>query len=67
MKSVCVYCGSSPGNRPEYAEAARALGKALVENDMSLVYGGGKVGLMGIIADACWNTAAAPSASSRTH
>ncbi len=52
MKSVCVYCGSSPGNRPEYAEAARALGKALVENDMSLVYGGGKVGLMGIVADA---------------
>ncbi|QYY32508.1 TIGR00730 family Rossman fold protein [Cupriavidus pinatubonensis] len=52
MKSVCVYCGSSPGNRPEYADAARALGKALVENGMSLVYGGGKVGLMGIVADA---------------
>ncbi|CAG9165339.1 Putative cytokinin riboside 5'-monophosphate phosphoribohydrolase [Cupriavidus laharis] len=52
MKSVCVYCGSSPGNRPEYAQAARALGKALVENDMSLVYGGGKVGLMGVVADA---------------
>jgi len=52
VKSVCVYCGSSPGNRPEYAQAARALGKALVENDMSLVYGGGKVGLMGIVADA---------------
>ena len=52
MKSVCVYCGSSPGNRPEYARAARALGKALVENGMSLVYGGGKVGLMGMVADA---------------
>lgn len=52
MKSVCVYCGSSPGNRPEYAQTARALGKALVENGMSLVYGGGKVGLMGIVADA---------------
>ncbi|CAG2142932.1 Putative cytokinin riboside 5'-monophosphate phosphoribohydrolase [Cupriavidus yeoncheonensis] len=52
MKSVCVYCGSSPGHRPEYAQAARALGKALVENDMSLVYGGGKVGLMGMVADA---------------
>ncbi|WP_011297121.1 TIGR00730 family Rossman fold protein [Cupriavidus necator] len=52
MKSVCVYCGSSPGNRPEYADAACALGKALVENGMSLVYGGGKVGLMGIVADA---------------
>jgi uncharacterized protein (TIGR00730 family) len=47
-----VYCGSSPGNRPEYAQAARALGKALVENNLSLVYGGGKVGLMGIVADA---------------
>jgi uncharacterized protein (TIGR00730 family) len=52
VKSVCVYCGSSPGNRPEYAQAARALGKALVDNGMSLVYGGGKVGLMGVVADA---------------
>jgi len=52
MKSVCVYCGSSPGHRPEYAEGARLLGKTLAESGLTLVYGGGKVGLMGIVADA---------------
>ncbi|WP_420992720.1 TIGR00730 family Rossman fold protein [Cupriavidus sp. 30B13] len=52
MKSVCIYCGSSPGNRPEYAEAARAMGKLLAERGLALVYGGGKVGLMGTVADA---------------
>ncbi|SPA39912.1 conserved hypothetical protein [Cupriavidus taiwanensis] len=52
MKSVCVYCGSSPGNRPEYAEGARLLGRTLAESELTLVYGGGKVGLMGIVADA---------------
>ncbi|MBP0637608.1 TIGR00730 family Rossman fold protein [Cupriavidus sp. AcVe19-6a] len=52
MKSVCVYCGSSPGNRPEYAEGARLLGRALAERGLALVYGGGKVGLMGTVADA---------------
>ncbi|TAL92453.1 MAG: TIGR00730 family Rossman fold protein [Paraburkholderia sp.] len=51
MKAVCVYCGSSDGARPLYAEAARAFGRALVEADLALVYGGGKVGLMGVIAD----------------
>ncbi|KDR38755.1 TIGR00730 family Rossman fold protein [Caballeronia glathei] len=51
MKAVCVYCGSAPGARPVYAEAAKAFGRALVEADMSLVYGGGRVGLMGLIAD----------------
>lgn len=51
MKSVCVYCGSANGARPVYAEAARAFGRALVEHDLALVYGGGKVGLMGVIAD----------------
>lgn len=51
MKAVCVYCGSSPGFRAEYAQGARDLGRALVERDMALVYGGGKVGLMGIVAD----------------
>lgn len=51
MKAVCVYCGSATGARPVYAEAARAFGRALVENDLSLVYGGGRVGLMGLIAD----------------
>ncbi|RKP43709.1 TIGR00730 family Rossman fold protein [Trinickia fusca] len=52
MKSICVYCGSSPGAKPVYAQAARAFGQALVREGCSLVYGGGRVGLMGIIADA---------------
>ena len=51
-RAYCVFCGSRPGARPEYAAAARALGKALVGRDLGLVYGGGSVGLMGIIADA---------------
>ncbi|WP_454763422.1 LOG family protein [Cupriavidus campinensis] len=51
MKSVCVYCGSSPGHRPEYAEAARTLGRTMAEQGLALVYGGGNVGLMGIVAD----------------
>ena len=51
MKSLCVYCGSSNGAKPLYAEAARAFGRALVQADLALVYGGGKVGLMGVIAD----------------
>ncbi len=52
IKSVCVYCGSSAGASPTYAQAARSLAKELVENHVALVYGGGNVGLMGIIADA---------------
>ncbi|MGF6758295.1 TIGR00730 family Rossman fold protein [Paraburkholderia sp. GAS334] len=51
MKAVCVYCGSSDGAKPLYAEAAKAFGRALVKADLALVYGGGKVGLMGVIAD----------------
>lgn len=51
MKSICVYCGSSPGARPVYAQAARAFGRALAAAGLTLVYGGGRVGLMGIIAD----------------
>lgn len=49
---ICVYCGSSSGRDPAYGELARALGDALVQRGVSLVYGGGKVGLMGILADA---------------
>jgi uncharacterized protein (TIGR00730 family) len=52
LKRVCVYCGSKPGVRPEYAEAARALGRALAARGIGLVYGGGCVGLMGEVADA---------------
>ena len=47
-----MFCGSRPGTRPEYAEAATAMGRALVEEGMGLVYGGGRVGLMGMVADA---------------
>lgn len=50
--SVCVYCGSRHGSRPEYTEAARALGTAIGQRGWQLVYGGGKVGLMGEVADA---------------
>ena len=52
MKSVCVFCGSSAGKDPAYAGAARRLGRALAERDTTLVYGGGHVGLMGVLADA---------------
>jgi uncharacterized protein (TIGR00730 family) len=49
--NVCVFCGSSPGNSPIYKEAARALGRALLAFNCTLVYGGGNIGLMGIVAD----------------
>jgi len=49
---VCVFCGSSMGARPAYAEAARSLGRLLAERGVGLVYGGASVGLMGVIADA---------------
>jgi uncharacterized protein (TIGR00730 family) len=50
--SVCVFCGSSMGTSPEFAEAAGDLGAALARNRITVVYGGGRVGLMGILADA---------------
>ncbi len=50
IKTVCVYCGSGPGTNPRFVEAATALGKILAENAVSLVYGGGSVGLMGAVA-----------------
>ena len=52
MKRIAVYCGSNKGVRPEYASAAQALGGQLARERIELVYGGGKVGLMGILADA---------------
>lgn len=51
MKSICVYCGSSTGSSETYATGARQLAAILVDKQLSLVYGGGNVGLMGIIAD----------------
>ena len=52
VRSICVYCGSGPGRSPVYADAARALGRSLAENDIALVYGGGGLGLMGEVARA---------------
>ena len=52
MKTLCIYCGSSPGGRPEYAAAALVAGQALVRRGIGLVYGGGHVGMMGLVADA---------------
>jgi uncharacterized protein (TIGR00730 family) len=52
MKRVCVYCGSSIGNQAIYREAAVAMGGLLAARGIGLVYGGGNVGLMGVIADA---------------
>lgn len=51
MPSVCVFCGSSVGNDHVFASAAKELGRLLVQNQCTLIYGGGKVGLMGVVAD----------------
>jgi len=50
--SVCVYCGSRPGELPAYADAARAVGAQIGQRGWQLVYGGGRAGLMGVVADA---------------
>jgi uncharacterized protein (TIGR00730 family) len=52
VTSLCVYCGSSSGKHPEYAEQARAFGTEMARRGITLVYGGGNVGLMGVVADA---------------
>ncbi|MGE0043109.1 MAG: TIGR00730 family Rossman fold protein [Vicinamibacterales bacterium] len=52
MKSICVFCGSAEGRDPAFAAAARALGGELAGRGIGLVYGGGNVGLMGVVADA---------------
>ena len=52
MKAVCVFCGSNIGRNPAYVEAANSVGTALARSGLKLVYGGGKVGLMGAVADA---------------
>jgi len=52
IESVCIYCGSSAGARPGYADAARRLGREMAERRIRLVYGGGRIGLMGEAADA---------------
>lgn len=52
IQSVCLFCGSNRGNRPEYLEAARLFGRTLAEQGLTLVYGAGNIGLMGAAADA---------------
>jgi hypothetical protein len=52
MRSVCVFCGSNPGRRPEYLAAAADLGRTLAERGLRVVYGGAHVGTMGALADA---------------
>jgi uncharacterized protein (TIGR00730 family) len=51
MRRVCVFCGSSPGARPAYAEATAEMARLLVADGIGVVYGGGHVGLMGVLAD----------------
>ena len=52
VTSVCVYCGSNAGSRPLYAQRAAELGERLAAEGLAVVYGGGNVGLMGVVADA---------------
>jgi len=52
LRRICVFCGSSVGSRPAYVAAARELGRTLAERGLGVVFGGGKVGLMGVLADA---------------
>jgi uncharacterized protein (TIGR00730 family) len=52
VQRICVFMGSSAGARPEYTEAGRALARALVDRELGLVYGGARVGLMGVVAQA---------------
>jgi hypothetical protein len=56
--SLCVFCGSAPGTRPEFSEAARIVGGEIGRRGWTLVYGGGRVGLMGILADAALQSGA---------
>ena len=51
MKRICVFCGSSLGTQQEYIDTARQLGTGMVQRGLSLVYGGGNIGLMGVIAE----------------
>ncbi|MGC3968782.1 MAG: TIGR00730 family Rossman fold protein [Pirellulales bacterium] len=53
IRRLCVFCGSSSGLKPEYASAAAQLGQFAAASDIELIYGGGRVGLMGAVADAC--------------
>lgn len=52
LRAICVFCGSQPGARPAYVEAARALGRLLAQQGIVTIYGGGHIGMMGALADA---------------
>ena len=52
LRSLCVFCGSSPGTRPEYVQAAEHLGRLLAERKIELIFGGGSIGMMGAVARA---------------
>ena len=52
MHRICVFCASNPGSKPEYMELARTLGRLLAQQQITVVFGGGRVGLMGALADA---------------
>lgn len=51
MKAICVYCGSADGVHPDYLKAGCEMGHTLAENGIRLIYGGGKTGIMGAVAD----------------
>jgi uncharacterized protein (TIGR00730 family) len=51
LKNICVFCGSNSGNHPEYLQAASRLGQTLARRDITLIYGGGNIGMMGALAD----------------
>ncbi len=55
MKSICVFCGSSMGNNPDFKNTAVQIGKYFADNDIMLVYGGGNVGLMGVLSHSVMN------------
>ncbi len=55
VRDICVFCGASAGSNPAYALAAKALGQAMAERGLGLVYGAGNIGLMGVLADAALN------------
>jgi hypothetical protein len=56
LKKICVYCGSSPGKDPAYLQAARSLGQEIAKQQLTLIYGGGRIGLMGEVARSALNS-----------
>ena len=62
MKRICVFCGSGVGVRPAYADAAREMASELIRRRLGVVYGGGGIGLMGVLADAMLELGARSSA-----